>query len=319
MRVWRLLILMLMGMNLTGCGQGSTLSNFTASGTIEATTVTLSAKLGGDVERILRAEGRSVSQGDTLLVIDAESYELQRNQVRAQIALADAQLRMAINGARAEDKRQAAQNVEAARINLKQAQSDKKRIADLVDKGSGTPKQLDDASSLVDLRQAQLAAMQQVLDKLLNGSREEEIDIARAQKAQAEASLALYEKYIRDGTVLAPLTGTITNILVEVGETVTPGQDLLSIADLQNVQLKIYVKEPQLPHLSINQDVQIRVDGRDEIFTGRVSYLADEAEFTPKTIQTEDERVKLVYAVKIDVPNPKGILKIGMPADAHFE
>lgn len=311
-------LLALIAISFWGCHNDSAVDHFKASGTIEATTVTISSKVGGEILRTPAREGATVAADDTLLVIDAEELVLQRNQIQAQLDAADAQLRLALKGARDEDKRAAAKNAEAAKASLQQAKADLHRVQNLVEKGSATQKQLDDVQSLVEVRQAQYEAAEQQLEKLIKGAREEEIDMARAQKAQAEASLALIEKKIRDCTVTAPLAATLTEQLVEMGETVTPGQNLLTLADLSQVTLKVYIKEARLPQVQLEQTVRVTIDGDNREFEGQVSYIADEAEFTPKTIQTEDERVKLVYAVEIELPNADRILKAGMPADAYF-
>ena len=303
---------------ILGCSKNNA-NEFKASGVIEAATVNISNKINGDAEQMLVREGDNVQAGDTLIIIDGEELRLQREQVRAQVDLADAQLRMALNGARAEDKRIAAKNAEAAQVSYEQAISDLKRIEDLFANGSGTQKQLDDMKSLCDIRKAQSEAAQQTLDKLLKGAREEEIDIARAQKAQTIANLNLIEKKIRDCYITSPITGTITEIFVEAGEMLTVGQDVLTLSNLQTVTLHVYIKEERLPGIKLGQSVSVVMDGSSKTFEGKVTYLSDIAEFTPKTIQTEDERVKLVFEVEITLQNPDKILKPGMPADAIFK
>jgi HlyD family secretion protein len=311
--------LFFMGVVLVSCRNQSTNGKFKASGTIEATTVTLSSKTSGEVLQLKVREGSVVKKGEVLLVLDSTDYELQRQMILAQVALADAQLRLAEKGARQEDRSQAGKNVEAAKASLAQAQADFDRVSVLRKNESVPQKQLDDARTMLDVRTAQYEAAVQAHQKLTSGLRPEEIDIARAGKAQMEASLAIIDKKIRDCTIEAPLPATVTEKLVEVGETVNPGRDVLSLVDLSMVKLRVYVKEERLPLIVRDQPVQVRIDGSTKNFQGRVSYISDVAEFTPKTIQTEEERVKLVFAIEIEIDNPEGLLKSGMPADAIFE
>ncbi len=313
-----LIFLSLLTLTLHACGKEDANGHFEAAGSIEATTITLSSKVNGEIAAISVREGLTAQAGDTLLRVDDAELQIIRRQAAAQVAFTDAQLRLAINGARREDKKQAAKNVDAAKAALEQAKADFERIRPLFESKSVSQKQYDDAKNMLDMRQAQRDAAQQVLEKLLNGARVEEIDVARAAKAQAEAALALTEKRLADCVILAPSAGTITELLVEVGEHVTPGRDVLTLADLRTVKLKVYVPEKQMTSISYGQSVKVAIDGATQTFQGKVSYISDVAEFTPKTIQTKDERVKLVFAVEIELPNPDSKLKPGLPADAYF-
>lgn len=288
------------------------------SGTIEARTVTISSKVTGDVQTIFQQEGSSVDKGSELMKIDETDYQLQRNQATALLAQTEAAYQLAVKGAREEDRKQAARNVDAAKAALAQAKADFERINTLKNKGSATQKQLDDVTSQLEIREANYEATRQILKKVESGSRQEEIDMALARKDQAAASLAILDKKMGDCTIISPTEGTVTELLVEEGEMVIPGQDVAIIADLSTVTLRIYLPEQQLPNVRIGQNVAVTIDGSNEKFQGTITYISDIAEFTPKTIQTKDERVKLVYAIDIDLENEKGVLKSGMPADAHL-
>lgn len=302
---------------IIGCGNGEE-HEFKSSGTIEATMVTISARGAGEVVEFTVIEGQHVAKDTELLRIDTRDLELQRDQVRAQIDLADAQLRLALSGARQEDRDQALRGMEAAEFSLNQAQADYGRIKQLRATGSVPQKQLDDAKSLMDIRQAQFNGMREAYQKLQRGLRPEEIEIARATKAQTEASLAIIEKRIEDGTVRSPRDGTVTETFVERGEYVMTGRDLLRIVDLSDVTLRVYVQAIRLPFISLGDDVAVYIDGQTAAFRGVISHISDIAEFTPKTIQTENERIKLVFAIKVTLANDHGQLKPGMPADAIF-
>lgn len=146
--------------------------------------------------------------------------------------------------------------------------------------------------------------------------RQEALTLATAQRKAAEEAVRFLEEQIAETEIRAPFNGTVTHKIVEKGEVVSPGAPLLTLADLSKATLTIYVSGNDLARIRLGQSVQVRVDGDPRTFQGTVSYLSPNAEFTPRNIQTRDERVKLVYAVKVNLPNPEGIFKPGMPADA---
>jgi HlyD family secretion protein len=147
-----------------------------------------------------------------------------------------------------------------------------------------------------------------------------EVDVARAQYAAAQASMALAETQLGYTRLLSPFDGIVTSRNVELGEVVTTGREVLTVADLSKVELKIYVGERDVGKVKPGQAAEVRIDSApDRVFEGTVSFISPEAEFTPKIIQTHKERVKLVYLVKISIPNPDLTLKPGMPADAWLK
>jgi HlyD family secretion protein len=143
--------------------------------------------------------------------------------------------------------------------------------------------------------------------------------VVHAQVVQAEAALQLAETQLAYTRVIAPVSGTVIRRDVELGETVLPGSALMTLADLSTMEVKVYIPGPMLGKIRIGQRVDLVTDSYpDRRLRGSVATIADEAEFTPKNVQTRDERVRLVYRVKVRVPNPDGILKTGMPVDAWF-
>ena len=147
----------------------------------------------------------------------------------------------------------------------------------------------------------------------------EEIEVARQAVEQARAGRAALEVQQGKAHVDAPLTGLVTQVVVQLGEVALPGVPLLEIADLREVTLRVYVSTLDLGRVRLGQSVLVTVDSfPDRIFEGRVTRIADQAEFTPKTVQTQEERVNSIFAVEITLANPDGALKPGMPADATF-
>jgi membrane fusion protein YbhG len=302
---------------LPGCRGPKEDGTISASGTIEAVEVTVAAKTSGQVEKILIEEGSRVQVGDELAAIDSDSLAIQLRQAEAGVDLARSQLDLLLKGARVEDIRQTEEAAKQAEANLFLAGEDLKRIRNLYEKESATAKMREDAEARYKVAQAQSEAAQQALLKVRKLSRPEEVRAAQARLAQAEAGRDLLKKTINDATIVSPVSGLVTHKAVEAGEFVGPGTPLLTIADLDKVRLNIYVTEVELGRVRLGQPAEIRVDsypGRS--LSGTVIFISPEAEFTPKNVQTKEERVKLVYRIKVEIPNPEGILKPGMPADA---
>jgi HlyD family secretion protein len=302
---------------LVSCQNDKNKATISASGTIEAIEVTVSAKTTGQVVRLLVDEGSQVKNGDKLAVIDSSSLEIQVQQAQAGVNLAEAQLQLLVKGARIEDIKQAQEALTQAEANLKIAQADRDRFRDLFAKNSATAKQNQDAEARYIVARAQHDAAQQALLKLEKYARPEEIKAAEARLDQAMAARDLLQKTIADSTISAPVPGIVTDKATEEGEFVGPGTALVTIASLSEVHLNIYIPETDLGKVRLGQEAEVTIDSYpDRAFTGRVIFISPEAEFTPKNVQTKEERVKLVFRVKIEIPNPDNILKPGMPADA---
>jgi len=288
-----------------------------ASGTIEAVEVSVAAKTTGQVEKILVEEGSRAQVGDELAVIDSDRLAIQLRQADAGVDLARSQLNLLLKGARIEDIRQTEEAAKQAEAGLFLAGEDLKRTRTLFEKESATAKMKEDAEARYQVALAQREAARQALLKVRKLFRPEEVEAAQARLAQAEAGRDLLQKTIADATIISPVTGVVTHKAVEPGEFVGPGTPLLTIADLDNVRLNIYVTEVELGRVRLGQRAEIRIDSHPErSLNGTVIFISPEAEFTPKNVQTKEERVKLVYRVKIEIGNPEGILKPGMPADA---
>lgn len=165
--------------------------------------------------------------------------------------------------------------------------------------------------------EAQVAAAQAALDELEAGPTPEEVALAEAQVRQAEAAVRLVDAQIAQLTLTAPMDGFVATRSAQVGETAQAGLPLLTIANLDEVKLVIYIPENRIGQVRLGQEVEVRVDSfPDRVFLGQVASIAGEAEFTPRNVQTQEERVNLVFAVKVRIPNPDHALKAGMPADA---
>ncbi|MBM3285438.1 MAG: HlyD family efflux transporter periplasmic adaptor subunit [Candidatus Aminicenantes bacterium] len=289
----------------------------TASGTIEAVEISVASKFSGLVEEVLVREGDRIRQGDRLAVMDSSGLEIQLRQAEAGVKLTEAQLALLLEGAREEDIRQAEAALKQARASLRLAEEDWKRWSSLAEKESATAKQRDDAETRYTVARAQAEAAEQALQKLRQLARPEEIQAARARLEQAIAARDLIKKSIADAVLIAPVPGVVTHRIAESGEFVIAGAPILAIVDLDKVELMLYLSTADLGKIRLGQTTEVTTDSYPgRIFEGRVSFISPEAEFTPRNIQTKEERVKLVYRVKVEIPNPEHILKPGLPADA---
>lgn len=303
-----------------GCGNNGKPTAIESSGTIESKDVVVSSKTAGEILKINFKEGDKVKAGDTVLIIDHELLDLQLLQAIANKEAAEAQLNLMLKGARQEDIIAAEQNLKQARINFETAERDKIRMENLFISRSITQKQFEDAVARYELMSAQYKAAQENYNKVKKIFRPEEIEQAKANLNKAIAGVELLKKNIRDCFVTSPINGFIVKTFVEKGETVSPMSSLFKVSDLDNIELKIYVSTEELGFVKLGQKAEISVDSfKDKTFEGTVTHISPEAEFTPKNIQTKDERTKLVFAVKISIPNKNYVLKSGMPADALIQ
>jgi HlyD family secretion protein len=298
---------------------GNNSDRIEASGNIEATNIIVSSQVSGKVIQILKDEGDNVNKGDTVLIIDPETYQLKLDEALAAKELAQAQFNLVKKGAREEDIKQAEENLKQTQVSFDLAEQDKQRMENLYKSKSITKKQFDDAIANYEIAQAKLISAKENLQKVKNLSRPEEIKQSEANLNRAVANVYLLKRSLNDCYVTSPSSGFVTKKFIEQGETAGMMSSLFQIADLNTVELVIYVSETELGLVKLGQKANINVDTYpDKSFEGKVIYISPEAEFTPKNIQTQEERTKLVYAVKIKADNPDFELKDGMPADASI-
>ena len=289
------------------------------SGTIECTEADIAPQVAGKIAALIPQEGDPVKNGDLVARLDPSDYELKRNEAKAAVAVARAQLELLLAGSRKEDIERAREQVREAKAAAEAAEADRRRIDAVFKTGAATQKQMDDAETQAERTNAALAAGEQNLAKLVKGTRVEEIKLAETQVAQAEAKLASMEKSVTDCTVTSSVNGVVTTRVREEGEFVPVGSPLVTISRLDEVWLSVYVPETSLGGVKLGQRARVKVDGRRDLFEGKVTYVSPTAEFTPRNVQTPDERAKLVYRVKISLANKEAIFKPGMPADGYLE
>ncbi|MBN2359459.1 MAG: efflux RND transporter periplasmic adaptor subunit [Deltaproteobacteria bacterium] len=289
-------------------------------GAVEATEVRVAPLIGGTILSICCQEGVAVQAGDVLVAIDTTDLELQLQQAEAAVRVAAARERLIRGAARSEDLQSAAQAVRAAQVQLETAKREQARIDKLYQSGAVTPKQVDDARAGVDLATAKLEQGQAMLDKLQHGARSEEIQGVRAAREQAEAAVELLRTNIGRGEVKAPIAGRVLYRLAEPGEVARPGLPMLVLVDLARPYVDVYLPEPRIGEISVGGHASVVADAfPDRVYPARVAHVSDQAEFTPKNVQTAEQRSRLVFKVRLDVDNADLSLKPGMPARATFD
>ncbi len=288
-----------------------------ASGHVEATDVRIAAKVGGRLQQFALQEGDKVTAGQELARIDPTDLELALRQARAERAQAEADLRLRVAGPRQQDIDEAQAQLRATEADLAGAQRDLDRMQGLLDRGSGTTKARDDARTRRDVLTARVQAGREVMARLHEGTRVEEKDASRARVAAVEARIAQLEQQVKDATIVAPSAGVVTQKIAEPGELLPAGAPLCVLSDLAHAWLTVYLPEPDLGRVRLGQDVEVKTDD-GQVRKGKITYLSPQAEFTPKNVQTRDERVKLVYKVKVGLDNTDGLFKPGMPAEARM-
>lgn len=315
-----------------GCRNEASSGGTRVSGHVEATEVQVSAEVAGRIIELRVQEGDRVKRGDVIARLDTRDTELQIDRARAERLGADAQLRLLQAGSRLEDVRQAQAQVAAseaeaaaAMAELKAAETDLERFEALLRANAGSQKQRDDAKARVDVARERargaedrVRAGRETLARLKAGARPQELDAARARVATIDAQIAALEKSLKDAQVLSPVDGIVTTKLADEGEIIAPRTPLIIVTDLDRAWANLFVPEPLIPRLKIGQSATVFTDAGGQGIPGRITFISPKAEFTPRNVQTADERSKLVYRIKVTVDNSQGVLKQGMPVDAEL-
>ncbi|MBL0745319.1 HlyD family secretion protein [Chryseolinea lacunae] len=273
---------------------------YDASGTFEAVETIVSAEASGTLKSFTVEEGQTLQAGVHVGFIDSVQLYLKKKQLMAQIA------------AVLSKKPNVAKQLAALQEQLKQAQREQQRVANLVKADAATQKQLDDATTQLDVVKKQIEAQQSTLG-ITTSSLTEETSPLSVQIEQLNDQLAKCK-------VVNPVNGTVLTKYAEAKEMTAVGKPLYKIADLSTIILRAYITGDQFAHAKLNSKVTVSVDdgkGNYKAYPGVVEWISDKAEFTPKTIQTKDERANLVYALKVRVTND-GLLKIGMYGELKF-
>lgn len=295
-------------------------NELTLSGNIEAHESLVGFKVSGRIVQLPIEEGQQVEQGALLARLEDADYKQKVKIDETTVAARQSSLALTLAGTREQEVKASHQMVLDAQADLAQKKADNARAQQLFAKDEISAQDSELAATALKRATANAAAANQRYNQAVEGSRKEDIAIARANLAQADASLGLSRINESYTTLRAPSTGVITVRQAELGEVVSPGSPVVTLADLDHVWLRAYVAETDLGKIHWGQDASITTDSYPgKQYHGRISFISPDAEFTPKSVQTYTERVTLVYRIKIDIDNPNHELKTGMPADAHIQ
>ena len=287
-------LMIMIAVLVASCSNGDKKSD--AYGNFEADETVISAEAAGKLLKFDIEEGDHLKSGELVAVIDTTDLVLKLKQLKAQKA-----------AIRSRSSNVFAQ-IDVLEEQLKKAKSDKNRIKKLLEDSAATEQQHDDIASRIDVLQKQIEATRTQNSSIVN-----EVEALESQIEQLRLQ-------IDKCSVENPLKGIVLNTYAEQYELTAPGRSLYKIADMDSLILRVYVSGSQLPEIKTGSKAQVLIDKNKDSYTeleGRITWIASDAEFTPKIIQTKEERVNLVYAVKIKVKND-GSLKIGMPGEANF-
>jgi len=290
------------------------------SGTIEAVEVDVVAEVSGRILTRPVDQGDRVKKGDPIATIDPEPYRYALAETEGALAQASARLAELTRGYRREEIDAATHDVEEASAQVAQAEARVRRVEELRLQQVASQDDLDVAVRDRNVARARASAASSRLSLLSHGYRSEEVQQAHAEVSRLEAVRETRRLDLQRTSVVSPVEGTVTQKLLEPGEYARPGSPIVTVADLANLFTWVYLGEADLPAVRLGQEVAVRVDGmpgRD--FPGKVIYISSTAEFTPKNVQTPQDRVQLVFGVKIAVSNADGALKVGIPADVTLE
>lgn len=290
--------LLVLALAMTACGKGN--KAYDASGVFESTEVTISAEGNGKIMSLGIQEGDRLEAGAVVGCIDTVQLFLSKVQLEAS--------RRAVGSGRLNISRQIA----ALESQIVKQRQELDRFTKLEQAGASNRKQVEDIQAHLDILERQLAAQKESLQNANSN--------VSGQADAIEAQIAQLEDRIRKCVITSPVSGTVLAKYSEAGELAVQGRALFKVADLENIRLRAYITADQLTGLKLGQEVKVFADqgtsGRKE-YAGTLVWISDKAEFTPKTIQTRDERANLVYAVKIAVKND-GLIKLGMYGEVKF-
>ena len=289
------------------------------SGNIEAHEAVLSFKVQGRITELPVEEGAWVEGGALLARLDDSDFRQQVSLDQANLRASEAQLALALAGARQQEIEQADQAVQEAEADLHQRKLDIDRAEALLRKDAGSQQARDLAETNLKRSEANLRLVRERYSQLVEGTRKEQIAIARADVARVREAFQLSRIRLGHTILRAPRGGVVLVRQAELGEVVAPGTPVVTLADLDHVWLRGYISETDLGRIRLGQEATLRTDTfPGKAYKGRLSFISSKAEFTPKSVETHRERVTLVYRVKMDVENPNHELKPGMPADASL-
>lgn len=297
----------------TACNKGA--HKFDASGTFEAEETVVAAEMGGRIRTLNVEEGATLAKDSIIGSVDADNISIQKEQVEASIQSLSEKTADAGPQVQLLENQLAVQESQIGTL-----QREKQRIENLLKADAATGKQLDDINAQIEVAQKQLNVTRQQINVQRSNIATQNRSILSESKPLSKRAEQLGDQ-LKRAAIINPVAGTVTTKYAEQGEITTPGKALYKIADLSTLTLRAYFNGTQLPQIKLGQNVTVLIDdGKDKYreLPGTITWISEKAEFTPKTIQTKEERANLVYAAKIKVKND-GYLKIGMYGEVKLK
>ncbi len=294
MKLKTTILILLVFSTLISCKTGDEKAD--GYGNFEATEITISSETNGKLLQFTVEEGQDLEKGKVVGLVDTLQLYLKKQQLLASKNTIGSKSRGVLS------------QINVLNAQLATAKTNKTRIENLIKANAGTQKQLDDVNGQIDVIKQQIRSVETQNAPIVNELKSVAIQVKQI------------EDQIQKSLITNPVSGTVLTSYVEPNEVVSFGKPLYKIADLNTLELRVYVSEPQLPNIKIGQEVTVKIDSGETMksYDGTITWIASEAEFTPKIIQTKEERVNLVYAIKVTVKND-GSLKIGMPAEMWID
>lgn len=286
--------IILVSIVLSSCNKNN--ENADAYGNFETTEVTVSSEANGKIEFLKIEEGNEIKKGEIVALIDTLQLHFNKEQLKASIATVQSKSASVLS------------QISVLNEQLKTAKIEQNRIVNMFNENAATKRQVDEIEGKVNVINKQINSVQTQNAPILNEVKSIEVQIAKL------------EDQIKKSQVINPIDGTVLTKYAEASEITAFGKPLYKIANLKEMELRVYFSETQLPQIKIGQNVKVVIDSNDSTksYNGTISWISSQAEFTPKVIQTKEERTNLVYAVKVKVKND-GSLKIGMPAEVWLK
>ena len=290
-----------------------------ASGNVEVTEVDMGFKHPGRVTELYTDEGLSVEKGQMLAVLDKAELESMVEERKARLNEAVVKLEELRAGSRPQEIEKAKADVGYAEAVFSKAKNDYERDRFLFKNGAISARQMDASEKAYQVASSRFRHAMEVLSLVKEGPRKEKLQAQETRVEQAEAALRASEERLKETTIYAPVSGVILRKYIEIGETVAGGMPVYTIGDLKHPWIKVYIKEDRLGLVKLGQKAEVTTDSYPEkIYDGAITRISSKAEFTPRNVQTEEERVKLGFGVEISVNNENDELKPGMPADVRI-
>ena len=306
---------------LAGLGFFAAAQELTLSGNVDLREVTLSFRESDRIKEMLVEEGDTVEEGQVLARLDTDELAINLRKTKAQIAAQQSTVEKLHNGTRTEELHQAEQKLRAAEAAASNAQGVYERRQAVYDSVEGiSAQELDNARTDAEAKQAVVEEAREALREAQNGPRQEDIAAAEANLQALEEEQSREEYLLSQYELRAPTNGVIRSRLLEVGDMASPSTPVFKLSLLDKKWVRAYVKESDLGRIYEGQSARVYIDSqKDKPIAGQVGYIADTAEFTPKTVQTDELRTALVYEVRVYVDDEANVLRLGMPATVKID